>query len=146
MGCGRYFKERNAGIRVHPVEPVESPTMTTGHKVGHHRIQGVSDEFIPEIVKLDELDKVMAVHDGDSILMAQKIAHELGLGVGISSGANLIAAIELAMTMGRDNCAVATVFCDNNMKYLSTDLSREEPVKAEYVTPETELLNIRTIR
>ncbi len=146
MGCGRYFKGRDASIRVHPVEPVESPTMSTGYKVGHHRIQGVSDEFIPEIVKLDELDKVMAVHDGDSILMAQKIARELGLGVGISSGGNLIAAIELAMTMDCDGCAVATVFCDNNMKYLSTDLAREEPVKAGYITPETELLNIRTIR
>ncbi len=145
MGCGRFLKERNASIKVHPVEPVESPTMSTGHKVGHHRIQGVSDEFIPEIVKLDQLDDVMAVHDGDSILMAQKLAGEFGLGVGISSGANLIAAIELAMTLDCYNCAVATVFADSNVKYLSTDLSRQEPMKAGYVAPDTELLDIETI-
>ncbi len=146
MGCGAYLKERHAAIKVHPVEPVESPTMSTGHKVGHHRIQGVSDEFIPEIVKLDALDAVMAVHDGDSILMAQKLASEFGLGVGISSGANLIAAIELAMTLDCGNCAVATVFADSNVKYLSTDLSRQEPIKPGYIAPDTELLDIRTIR
>ena len=60
--------------RVHPLEPAESPTLSTGHKVGQHRIQGISDEFVPPIVDLDELDDVVAVHDGDAILMAQKLA------------------------------------------------------------------------
>ena len=86
---------------MHPLEPAESPTLSTGRKVGHHRIQGISDEFVPPIVDLDELDAVVAVHDGDAILMAQKLAHDLGLGVGISSGANFVGAIEVQDRMGR---------------------------------------------
>ena len=93
MGLGRYFKEKNPEIKVHPMEPVSSPTMSTGYKVGSHRIQGISDEFVPDLIKLDELDDIIAVDDGDAIIMAQKLSKELGLGVGISSGANFIAAI-----------------------------------------------------
>lgn len=145
MGAGAFFKEQNADIAVHPVEPCESPTMSTGHKVGAHRIQGVSDEFIPDIVKLDEMDDIIAVHDGDAILMAQKLCSETGLGVGISSGGNLIAAIKAAM-MRDDGTAMATVFADNNMKYLSTDLSRTEPVKDHYLTPQTEILSVTALR
>ncbi|MGO1470620.1 MAG: hypothetical protein ACTHW2_11405 [Tissierella sp.] len=66
---------------------VEATSGNTGIKVESHRIQGVSDEFIPEIVKLDSLDEIISVDDGDSIVMAQKLASDLGLGVGISSGA-----------------------------------------------------------
>ena len=65
--------------------PRNSPTLRTGHKVGTHRIQGISDEFVPSIVDLDWLDDVVAVDDGDAILMAQRLATELGLGVGIST-------------------------------------------------------------
>ena len=53
MGVGRYLKRCDPSIRVHPLEPIESPTLSTGHQVGHHRIQGISDEFIPPIVHLD---------------------------------------------------------------------------------------------
>ena len=60
-----------------------------------HRIQGISDEFIPPIVDLAALDGIIAVSDGDSILMAQKLASTLGLGVGISSGCNFLAAVKL---------------------------------------------------
>ena len=70
MGTGRYLREKKPGIKLHPLEPSNSPTMSTGFQVGFHRIQGISDEFIPSIVKLDELDKVIAVDDGDSIIMA----------------------------------------------------------------------------
>jgi len=134
MGVGRYLKAIDASVAVHPVEPAESPTLTTGHKVGHHRIQGVSDEFIPEIVRLDALDPVIAVPDGDAILMAQAVARELGLGVGISSGANLLAAVMTAERLG-GNAAVATVFADGSAKYLSTDLALPEPVRDGYLTP-----------
>jgi cysteine synthase A len=91
MGVGRRLKSHNPLIKIHPLEPAESPTLTTGYKVGSHRIQGISDEFIPEIVKLNELDEVIQANDGDSIIMAQKLAKELGLAVGISSGANVTA-------------------------------------------------------
>ena len=131
-------------VRCHPVEPAESPTMTTGHRVGTHRIQGISDEFIPEIVKLQQVDDVIAVNDGDAILMAQKLAHELGLGVGISSGCNFVAAVKAGVQCAA-NPVLATVFCDDNKKYLSTALLREEPVRAGYLTPEIELLDMRVV-
>ena len=118
--------------------------MTTGHKVGSHRIQGISDEFVPEIVRLDELDPVIAVNDGDAILMAQRLAREMGLAVGISSGCNFIAAVKAGVECQHEP-VVATVFCDDNKKYLSTGLMREEPVRAAYLTPEIELLDMRVV-
>jgi len=57
MGTGNYLRGIDPSIRIHPLEPAESPTLTTGYKVGSHRIQGISDEFIPAIVKLDELGR-----------------------------------------------------------------------------------------
>jgi cysteine synthase A len=72
MGVGRYLKKRDKSIMVHPLEPKESPTISTGFKVGSHRIQGISDEFIPAIVELDQLNEIVQASDGDSIIMAQK--------------------------------------------------------------------------
>jgi cysteine synthase A len=140
MGVGKYLRSRNPAIKIHPLEPAESPTLSTGYKVGSHRIQGISDEFIPAIVKLNEMDPVIKVSDGDSILMAQKLAKTLGLAVGISSGANLIGAIQLQL-QSQKPLNVVTVFCDSNKKYLSTDLMKEEPVKAGYISPDIELLD-----
>lgn len=144
MGVARYFKKRNPNILVCPLEPMESPTLSTGYKVGSHRIQGISDEFIPSIVKLDTLDHVVQASDGDSILMAQKLARQLGLAVGISSGANFIGAIQLQDQLG-DDANVVTIFCDSNKKYLSTDLMKEEPVKEGYYSSETEFLSYTPI-
>jgi cysteine synthase A len=138
MGAGRYLKEMAPGIRVHPLEPANSPTLTTGHKVGKHRIQGISDEFIPAIVDLDSLDSVVSVDDGDAILMAQKLADTLGIGVGISSGANFLGAVKVQEEMGGD-AAVVTIFCDDNKKYLSTDLLQHEPVRDRFISPEIRL-------
>jgi cysteine synthase A len=118
--------------------------MSTGYQVGRHRIQGISDEFIPPIVQLDALDEVVAVDDGDAILMAQKLASELGLGVGISSGANVIAALMVQAKLGAD-AAVVTVFSDDNKKYLTTDLVRDEPVKPEHLTPRVRLHSFRAV-
>lgn len=136
MGVGAYLKIMNPKVKIHPLEPAESPTLTTGHKVGSHRIQGISDEFIPAIVKLDELDRVLQASDGDAILMAQKLSRQLGLAVGISSGANVIGAIQLADQMGPE-ATVVTVLSDSNKKYLSTDLVREEPVRPGYLSSQT---------
>ncbi|HED64834.1 MAG TPA: PLP-dependent cysteine synthase family protein [Planctomycetes bacterium] len=144
MGVGRFLREEVPGITIHPLEPADSPTLRTGHKVGKHRIQGISDEFIPEIVKLDELDEIVDVHDGDAIRMAQRLAGELGIGVGISSGANLLGALQAARRHGA-GARVATVFADDNKKYLSTDLAREEPEREDHLTPEVEFLGCRVI-
>ncbi len=95
MGVAKSLRKHDPSIRIHPVEPAESPTLTTGCKVGNHRIQGISDEFIPEILQLKDLDKVITVSDGDAILMAQKLAGRLGLAVGISSGCNFLAALQV---------------------------------------------------
>ncbi len=149
MGVGRYLKQQNAAIGVHPVEPAESPTLSSGHKVGNHRIQGVSDEFIPDIVKLDRLDEVIAVNDGDAILMAQILCRQFGMGVGISSGANVLAAIKASMMAEAADLPVgpvATIFCDSQMKYLSTDLMKIEPVRDDYLTPNVELLGMDVFR
>lgn len=137
MGVGEFLRSRNRAVRVHPLEPAESPTLRTGHKAGQHRIQGVSDEFIPPIVKLEQLDDVVDAADGDAILMAQKLAAQLGLAVGISSGANLVGALKVQNQMGK-GAVVVTVLPDDNKKYLTTDLLREEPVRESYLTPEVE--------
>lgn len=134
MGVGAYLSTMNPKVKIHPLEPAESPTLTTGYKVGSHRIQGISDEFIPAILKLNELDEVLQASDGDAILMAQKLSKELGLAVGISSGANVIGAIRLSLQLGPD-ATVVTLLCDSNKKYLSTDLVREEPVREGYLSP-----------
>jgi cysteine synthase A len=138
MGVGRKLKELNPEIMIHPIEPAESPTLSTGHKVGSHRIQGISDEFIPAIMDLSKTDKVIPVHDGDAIIMAQKLSAELGLAVGISSGANFIGALMAQNELG-NNAVVVTVFPDSNKKYLSTDLLRNEPVKDMYLSKDVEL-------
>lgn len=144
MGVGRYLKSRKSDIRIHPLEPAESPTLSVGYKTGSHRIQGFFDEFIPDILKLNELDHVVQANDGDSILVAQKLALQLGIAVGISSGANLIGAINLQTEMGSD-ARVVTILCDSNKKYLSTDLVREEPIKPGYVAPDIEFTDYRPI-
>jgi cysteine synthase A len=140
MGVGNYLKKRNSFVMVHPLEPKESPTLSTGHKVGSHRIQGISDEFIPAIVELNKLNEVVQASDGDSILMAQKIAKQLGLAVGISSGANIIGAIQLQERLG-GNAVVVTVLSDINKKYLSTDLVKEEPLRNNYISTDVEFVD-----
>jgi cysteine synthase len=144
MGMKNFLKDKDSSIMVCPLEPAESPTLTTGHKVGSHRIQGISDEFIPAIVKLNELDQIIQANDGDSIIMAQKLSKQLGLAVGISSGANVIGAIKLAEQLGSE-AIVVTLLCDSNKKYLSTDLMKEEPVKQGYLSTDTEFTGYESI-
>ena len=144
MGVGKYLRARDASIHVHAVEPAESPTLTTGCKVGSHRIQGISDEFIPEIVQLRSLNEVISISDGDAILMAQKLATTLGLAVGISSGCNFLAAVKAQGKIAPESCVV-TVFCDDNKKYLSTALMSEETPKPGYLSPQIELLGMGTV-
>ena len=145
MGTGRFLREKFSSIEIRPLEPANSPTLSTGHKVGKHRIQGISDDFIPSILDLDGLNEIVSVDDGDAILMAQKLAARLGVGVGISSGANFLGAVLVQKELGRD-AVVITVFPDDNKKYLSTDLLREEPVRANYLAPHIELLSVRAFK
>ena len=146
MGVGRYLHKKTPNVKIFPMEPAESPTITTGYKIGTHRIQGISDEFIPAIVKLDELNEVIQVSDGDAIIMAQKLAQQLGIAVGISSGANFIAALIAQEKLGEKDINVATVFTDCNKKYLSTDLMRREPVKEGFYSSDVELLGFQVLK
>ncbi|MEW6193841.1 MAG: cysteine synthase family protein [Bacteroidota bacterium] len=145
MGCGRYLKEKFPEIKVYPLEPANSPTLRTGCKVGKHRIQGISDEFIPPILDLNSIDPVVDVDDGDAIIMAQRLASELGIAIGISSGANFIGALKVQEQLNKDS-VVVTVFPDDNKKYLSTDLLRNEPVDKAFLSPHVELLEVKSLK
>lgn len=144
MGVGQALRERFGRVAVHPLEPANSPTLRTGRREGVHRIQGISDEFIPAILDLSAIDRVVDVWDGDAILMAQRLSRELGLPFGISSGANLLGAIEIALEQGSDS-VVATVFCDCSRKYLSGPLGAVESPRPEYASPGVELLGFERI-
>jgi len=142
MGVGAHLRRMQPSVLLHPVEPANSPTLSTGSKTGSHRIQGISDEFIPPIVNLDGLDDVISIDDGDAILMAQKLAADLGLGVGISSGANVLAALLVQRSLPPD-AVVVTVLPDDNKKYLSTDLVRAERVRSHHRTPSVTMHSFR---
>lgn len=144
MGTGNYLREKYPNIKIHPLEPSNSPTLRVGHKIGKHRIQGISDEFVPSIIDFNKLDSIIDVDDGDAIIMAQKLAHQLGLGVGISSGANFLGAL-IAQEKIHPTANVVTIFSDSNKKYLSTDLCREEPIKEGFLSSDIELLGFELI-
>ena len=139
MGVGKYLREQDANIKLHTLEPSNSPTLSTGYKIGKHRIQGISDDFIPSIIQFDCLNEVVSIDDGDAIIMAQRLASVLGIGVGISSGANFLGALKIQNGLGQDK-VVVTVFPDDNKKYLSTDLVKEEPVKEDFLATDVELM------
>jgi len=145
MGVGRFLRSLRPDIRIHPLEPAESPTLSAGVRIGRHRIQGISDEFVPPIVVLQELDTIIAVSDGDAILMARALASEVGLGVGISSGANFLGALRVAEHLG-EGAVVTTVFPDDNRKYLSTGLFQNEPSKLGYLSPQVHLSGYQVLR
>jgi len=100
--------------------------------------------FIPAMGRRDQLDGFLGGDDGDAIVMAQKLARQ-GLGVGISSGANLLAALMAQERLGPE-AVVVTIFSDDNKKYLSTDLMREEPVKPGFLSSELELVGFSTVK
>lgn len=144
MGIGRRLRTVNPDCAVFPLEPLNSPTLSTGYKVGKHRIQGISDEFIPDILKLEETTGIVSVDDVDSIRMAQMLSQQLGLGVGISSGANLLGCLIAGDRIGGDK-TIVTVFADDNKKYLSTDYCEEFPQTADTITSQLKLIGVRAI-
>ncbi len=144
MGIARALRDANPACKAFPLEPESSPTLSTGYKVGAHRIQGISDEFIPDLCKLDQLDDVVAVDDGDAINMARKLSKQLALGVGVSSGANFIGVVKAWEKLG-GNAVMTTVFSDDNKKYLSTDYAVEQEPKDHFLFDKIELLGVKAI-
>ena len=146
MGVKDILQETYPDCLAFPLDPASSPTMATcGKVVGPHRIFGIGDEFVPAIVKLDQLDNILLIDDCDAINMSRKLARVLGLGVGISSGANFLGVLKAQDLLGNKDAVVATVFADDNKKYLSTDLMYEQTVSADHLACDVELLGMRAI-
>ncbi len=139
MGAGRLLKER-CGAEITAVEPDALPLLTEGRARGPHKIEGIGDDFIPELVDRSMLDRVFDINDDDAVLMAAMLARRLGLGVGISSGANFLGAV---LANRQPDRVVATVFTDDNKKYLSTSLANPPRPLEGMLSAEIELLGIR---
>jgi len=116
-GVGEVLKERIPGIRVIGVEPARSPVLSGG-RPRPHGIQGIGASFVPGVLNREILDEVIQVRDEDATATARRLAREEGLLVGISSGANVWAACQVASTMATDRIVV-TVLCDTGERYLS---------------------------
>lgn len=117
MGVGRAIRKAGVPAAVVAVEPDESAVMSGG-KPGRHGIQGLADGFIPEIVHLGEVDQIVRVKTDDAKAAASRLSREEGLLVGISSGANVIAAVETARRLGPGR-TIVTMLCDRGERYLS---------------------------
>lgn len=138
IGVAKRLKEK-FNIQVVALEPEQMPIMSKGIDTGSHRIEGIGDDFIPSIVDRNLIDKVVTVDDEDAINMARILARKYGLGVGISSGANLIAAV---LSDGDD---VVTVFADDFKKYLSTDLIKDINEDKKLISNKIEILSIEYV-
>ena len=93
IGIAKRIKEVNTNAKIFALEPDKMPLLSQNKIISNHKIEGIGDDFIPKLVDRDLIDDVLLINDDDAVNMAKKIASSLGLGVGISSGANLIAAI-----------------------------------------------------
>ncbi|EPY2293054.1 cysteine synthase A [Clostridium sporogenes] len=119
-GIGRRLKEFNKNIKVVAVEPHNSPVISGG-KAASHKIQGIGAGFVPEVYEKDVVDEVMTITDEESYEYARRFGAEEGVLVGISSGANIAAAIKIAKKLGKGK-KVVTVAPDGGEKYISTGL------------------------
>ena len=117
MGVARAMRDADAGTEIYAVEPAES-ALKSGDPRGCHGIQGLADGFIPDLVHLREIDEIIRVSTPDAIEMSHRIAESEGLLVGISSGANVVAAMRVARELGPGR-TIVTVLCDRGERYLS---------------------------
>ena len=118
-GVGEFLKEKNPDIKIIAVEPAGSPVLSGG-KPGPHKIQGIGAGFIPKVLNRGIIDKIITVGDDDAFKMAKRLAREEGLLVGISSGANMMAALQVAKEIGKGR-RVVTVLPDTGERYFSIE-------------------------
>lgn len=142
MGISTRLKEKYPNIKIVVVEPDNMPLLTNKKIKGTHKIEGIGDDFIPDLVDINIIDKVFDINDNDAINMARILSKKLGLGVGISSGANLIGGI---LMQDEENINVVTVFPDDNKKYLTTDLIKEMDNNKDFISNKIELLDYEVI-
>lgn len=118
-GVAKGLKDLKPSVKVYGVEPLESPLLTEG-KAGPHKIQGIGANFVPEIYQNGKLDGVMTISGSEAIEKAKYLAKNKGILAGISSGANLAAALKLSEQ--NPDKLIVTVMCDFGERYLSTEL------------------------
>jgi Cysteine synthase len=141
MGCALKFRETNKNIKIAVIEP--STMKVLNEKViGDHKIEGISDGFIPSIVDTDIIDEVIIIDEEDAINLSRKLSKKLGLGVGISSGANMLGAIHLEE---KTNGNVVTIFADDSKKYLSTELSKEIDENKNFISNQIRLISFEVL-
>lgn len=136
MGTGKRLKEEFKDFQIVAIEPDKMPMISQRKIIGQHKIEGIGDDFVPDLVDREAIDDIILVNDDDAINMSRKLARELGLGVGISSGANLIGSILLNEKIDKP---IVTVFADDNKKYLSTDLSRDIDKNESFISNQIKL-------
>jgi cysteine synthase A len=124
-GVGEVLKSRKPGIRVIAVEPDTSPVLSGG-KPGPHKIQGTGAGFVPKVLNTDIYDEVIRVTDADAIATSRRLAREEGMLVGISAGANVWAALEVAARPDVKGKTIVTIGCDTGERYLSNPLFAEQ--------------------
>ena len=142
MGIAKRLKEENKNTKIFALEPRQLAVISGGAKFGSHKIEGIGDDFIPDLFNQENIDRVITIDDCDAINMSKLLAQKMGIGVGISSGANMLGAIVLNEEIG--NGAV-TVFADDNKKYLSTDLFGEYEIKEEFISNKIELIDFEVM-
>lgn len=120
MGTGTYLKQKNPDIKIVAVEP-KNVSAILGHQPGLHKIEGIGDGFVPEILDVDIIDEVIEVSDEDAIGTAKGLAAQSGYLTGISSGANIYAAMKAKQLFGPDS-RIATLLPDGAERYFSTGL------------------------
>lgn len=141
MGIGKRLKANNPESKVFALEPSTLSILKMGMEEGSHMIEGIGDDFIPKIVDRDVIDDIVLIHDCDAINMSKRIAKEFGLGIGISSGANFLAGV----LMDNDDLNIATVFADDNKKYITTKLSEEVDDNPDLISNKIKLLGFEVL-
>ena len=124
MGVGRYLKEKNPAIKIAAVEPKDSPVLSEGRS-GSHKIQGIGAGFVPKVLDTTIYDEIITVSNEDAFAAGKLAGHSEGILVGISSGADLHAAIKLAKRMENEGKNIVVLFPDTGDRYLSTPLFGE---------------------
>ena len=120
-GVGEYLKARNPGVRVVAVEPASSPVLSTG-VAGRHGIQGIGAGFVPEALNTEIYDEIITVEDDDAFAAGRLVGRKEGVLVGISSGAAVWAAVQLAKRPENRGKTIVTLLPDAGNRYLSTPL------------------------
>lgn len=131
MGVGKRLKKKYKDLKIVALEPEKMALLSGKEIIGQHKIEGIGDDFIPELVDKKAIDEIVLINDEDAINMSRLLAKELGLGVGISSGANFIASV---LMNDKLNKPVVTVFADDNKKYLTTDLSKDIDKNSTFIS------------